>query len=120
MQVPVKGKGLSLPESLLELNVTWSVPTHRKHGWSSHRGRGKFNLFSAFLIQVKSGIAGEEMRRASAQLCWQEHLRLCGVGDRKAKRPPEVKQPPANYWPPSNWRKQGGEGFEGILKFLLN
>lgn len=68
MQGPVKVKALSPPESLLELSVTWSVPTHRKHGWSSHRGRGKFNLFSAFLIQLKSGIAGEEMRQASAQL----------------------------------------------------
>lgn len=38
---------------------------------------------------------------------------------RESKKTPEVKQPPANYWPPSDWRKQGGEGFEGTPKFLL-
>lgn len=31
MQGPVKVEALFPPESIPELNVPWSVPTHRKH-----------------------------------------------------------------------------------------
>lgn len=79
MQGPVKVKALSLSELLLEISMTWSVfPYTGRTGRLGHRGRGKLDLCTPFLFQVKTGITGEEMRQASAQLAGKSILGCVG------------------------------------------
>lgn len=79
MQGPVKVKALFLSELLPETSVTWPVfPYTGRTGRLGHRGRGKFDLCSPFLFQEKTGITGEEMRQASAQLAGKSILGCVG------------------------------------------
>lgn len=77
MRGPVKVKALSLSESRLELEGTWSMfpYTGRTDRPATEEG---LSLIYSPPFSSKSGITGEEMRRASARLAGRSILGCVG------------------------------------------